>query len=338
MSDGRTLLRGGTVTGLGGLPHRDSRDAARCSLRQIELPAIPSLPRRSPAEGAIVQAMVGMRGITVGQYASISVDPKMVDPLAPVVTDLEHDAFAGFRAFVELAPEVRPGLQAVKWQCIGPVSLGLALERAGVPAEAAFDAAVHCVRTRAQHLAEAVDAALPGVGQVVFVEEPALAEVLHPGFPLPPDVAIDLVSGALAAVEPMALVGLHVGGVADVPSQIAVGPAILSIPVQADVLQSAGYLIRFMERGGVIAWGAVSTSGPVATTVERAWRELNEVWTGLVERGADPIMLRRQAMITPGGGMEAHTPAVAERILRLAAEIGGRVRDQSSAERWVLGA
>lgn len=331
-------ISGGLVTGIGGLPNRNARDAVRTSLRLLELPAIPSLPRRSPAEGAVVQAMVGMRGITVGQYGSISVDLATVDPLAPVVTDLSHDAFVGFRTFLDMAGAERPDLRAVKWQFIGPVTFGRALVRAGVPASDAFEAAVRCVRTRVEHLHDAVDAALPGVRQVVFLDEPALSDLMLPGFPLAPDIAIDLVSGALAAVETRAVAGLHVCGFGDVPSQLAAGPAIVSMPVHADVLQSAGYLVRFMERGGFVAWGAVSTHGPIATTAERAWRDLNAIWAELVERGADPMLVRRQSVITPECGLAAHTPAVAERVLRLAAEVGGRVRDQASAERWVLGA
>ena len=53
---------------------------------------------------------------------------------------------------------------------------------------------------------------------------------------------------------------------------------------------------------------------------------------------ADPIVLRQQAIITPECGLAAHTPAVAERVHRFAAEVGRRVRDQATASRWVLGA
>lgn len=331
-------LQGGTVTMVGGLPHRDARDAALCSLRLLELPAIPSLPRRSPAEGAVSQAMVGIQGVTVGQYGSIAVDPARIDPEAPLVTDLDHDAFAGFRAFFELAPVERPDLSMVKWQCIGPVSLGLALERAGVPAEVAFDTAVHVVRERVCDLFGAVSRALPGASQVVIVEEPALADVMHPGFPIAPDVAVDAVSGALAAAEAAAIAGLHVCGVADIATQLATGPTILSVPVDSRILDAASLLVRFMDRGGFIAWGVVSTTGPVPTTSQRAWRDLNALWSGLVERGADPSVLRRQSLLTPECGLSAHSPAVAERVVRLVADIGRRVREHSSVGHHLFGA
>jgi methionine synthase II (cobalamin-independent) len=255
--------------------------------------------------------------------------------MADVRTDLAHDAFGGFRAFLAAAH----GRQApVKWQFVGPVTLGLAMLRAGVPLHDAFEASVRAVRGHVQHLIEAVDAALPGCPQVVFIDEPSLGELMQPGFPIAPDTAIDLVSGALAAIEPAAVAGLHVCARADVASLLAAGPAVLSVPVHLDLAESAGYLIRFLEAGGWIAWGAVPTGGPILTSVERPWRQLSELWCRLVEHGADPAMLPRQAIITPECGIGLHTPAVAERIFRLTAEIGRRVADQAVATRFVLGA
>ncbi|MFZ4719576.1 MAG: hypothetical protein ACOYMR_09130, partial [Ilumatobacteraceae bacterium] len=122
----RIDIPGGIATSMGGLPHRDAGEAAAFSLRELEMAAIPSLPRRSPAESAVAQAMVGMRGITVGQYGSISVHPDEIDPLAPVHTDLIDDAYVGFRTFLEAA-KGRQGW--VKWQFVGPVTFGMALMR-----------------------------------------------------------------------------------------------------------------------------------------------------------------------------------------------------------------
>lgn len=331
---------GGAATGIGGLPHLDAGLAASFALRNMEVPAIPRLSRRSPAEGAIAQAMVGMQGITIGQYGSISVHPEQIDPLAPLATDLQHDALVGFRSFLDLAPiELGRDYDGwVKWQFVGPVTFGLALMRAGVPMSEAFSAAVRAIRTRVQHLLEAVDVALPNCRQVVFIEEPALGELMQPGFPIAPETAIDLVSGALAAIETTATSGLHSCGSGDIPSQLAAGPAIISLPVRPEIAESAGYLIRFMESGGHIAWGVVPTAGPITTSAERPWRQLCALWCELVQRGADPAMLRTQALVTPECGLAGHTPAVAHRVHAIVAEIGRRVRDQSTATRWVLGA
>jgi len=331
----RVQLPSGIATGIGSLPHRDAAEAAAFSLHAMPLPAIPSLPRRSPAEGMIVQAMVGVRGITVGQYGSIAVDVQRIDPMADVRTDLGHDAFGGFRAFLTAA---RGREAPVKWQFVGPVTLGLAMLRAGVPLHDAFEAAVRAVRGHVQHLIEAVETALPGCAQLVFIDEPSLGELMLPGFPIAPDTAIDLVSGALAAVEPLAVAGLHVCANADVASLLAAGPAVLSVPVDLALVDSAGYLIRFLESGGWVAWGAVPTGGPIVTSADRPWRRLSELWCKLVEHGADPAMLRRQALVTPECGLGLHSPAVAERIHRITADVARRVADQAEATRFVLGA
>ena len=52
----------------------------------------------------------------------------------------------------------------------------------------------------------------------------------------------------------------------------------------------------------------------------------------------DPAQLRQQSIITPECGLGTHTPAVAERVYRLAAELSERVRDQSMGTRFSLGA
>ena len=294
----------GATVGIGSLPHRDLDAGVRFALDATAIPTIPSLPRRSTAEGIIVQAMLGIEGVTVGQYGAISVDIDGVDPIATVTTDLQHDAFAGVRRFLELAAERhadpdRGPIDAVKWQHVGPVTLGMALLRAGVPLHDAFEVSVRAVRAHVQHLLDAVETALPGCRQLVFIDEPDMVDLTDAHFPIAPDTAIDLVSGALAAIESRGMSGLHVCGVADWSTMISTGPKILSIPVDASIVESAGYLQQFLARGGIVAWGAVHTDGPISTTVERPWRQLTQLWCRLVERGCDHVMLRTQCLITP---------------------------------------
>ena len=330
-------LRNGMTTGIGSLPHRDPDAAARFVLDHLALPAIPTLPRTSPAEGMIAQAVVGIDGITVGQYGSLSIDVGRIDPEGPVVTDIDDPAFGGYRAFFAAAG-ASDRCSRVKWQFVGPVTLGIALIRAGVPDDLAFHVAVRPVRSHVRHLLDAVDAALPGVEQVVLLDEPSLPEIDDPSFSIAPDTAIDHISGALAAIEQRAITGLHTCADADWSAMIAAGPHVLAIPVDSSIAQSAGYLNQFLARGGVVAWGAVQTDGPISTTVERPWRRLTELWCQLSQRGCDQVQLREQSMVTPECGLATHSQQVAEQIHRLAAEIGRRVHDQATGARFVLGA
>jgi hypothetical protein len=330
-------LGSGTVTGIGSLPHRNEDVAAEFSLNEIDLPVMPRLPRRSPAEGLVGQALVGLNGVRLGQYGAVSIDLGVIDPAAPVVTDLSHDAFTGFRAFLDAATNA--GYQGpVKWQFVGPVSLGVALQRAGLPTEIAFDVAVNAVRAHIIHLRRAISAALPHSAQVMFLDEPEFGAVFDPDFAIAPDMAIDFASMALSAVEGQVVTGLHSCHAHDLSLLLAVGPNIVSLPCADGLADSAGYLARFLDDDGLVAWGAVTATGPLAVSAESPWRRLTALWCELVQVGVDPARLRLQALISPSHGLAALAPGIAERMHRIAADVGAKVRDQALATKFSLGA
>jgi len=322
------VLRPGAATGIGSLPHRCAHDAVAFALRAYDVPAIPTLPRRSPAEGMIAQAVLGIEGVTLGQYGSIAVDVRRLDPCAPVATDLASDAFAGFRVFLDAAAagDLRG---PVKWQFVGPVTLGVALTRAGVAVGTAFAVAVRAVRAHLIALSDVIAAALPDSPQLVLLDEPWFGDVMSPGFPIAPDPAIDLLSGAMAAIEPRATVGVHCCADVDIASLLAAGPHVLSVPVRPQLVGVAGYLDKFLRDGGRIAWGVVSTDGPITCSDERPLRLLGDVWCSLVQRGCDPALLRRRSLVTPHCGLGLHTPPVADRVCRITRDIGRRVQRQA---------
>ena len=216
--------------------------------------------------------------------------------------------------------------------------MGAALTRVGVPADRAFAVAAASVRAHVAAIAGAVACALPSSPQIVWFDEPWFGELMSPGFPIAPDPAVDLLSTAMAMLEPVATVGVHCCADADVASLLAAGPAMLAIPLEPRLVDVAGYLTRFLEDGGRIAWGAIPTDGPIPVSADRHWRLLSDVWCELVNRGCDPVELRQRSLITPACGLGLHTPAVADRVVRLGREIGRKVNDQAVASRFALGA
>ena len=71
------------------------------------------------------------------------------------------------RAFLlrRLRGRLRP---AVKWQFVGPVTLGVALMRAGVPDEVAFAVAARAVRSHVAAISVGIATALPQCPQIVL--------------------------------------------------------------------------------------------------------------------------------------------------------------------------
>lgn len=330
------VLSAGAATSIGSLPHDDTEEAAAFIVEhQPELPAAPSLPSRSPLEGMIAQAAWGVAGVTVAGDGSVTVDPDRLDPEAPLRHPVGGEPFAGLRTFLRrTAGRTEP----IKLQLTGPITLGLALCQAGAPHDLAFGVASAAVRSRAAALLDAAAAASPDAPLVVFLDEPGLTACGDARFPLHLDDTIDLVSGALAVLETVAVTGVHCCGPTDWRAVTLAGPRILSLPIDAGVDQSAGALGAFLDGGGWIAWGAVPTVGPVGDDGDLLWRRLAAVWCDLVRAGCDPVQLRAQSLITPACGLALHDVHQAAHLLALTRVVAERAADQAAGARFSVGA
>ncbi|MBT4983199.1 MAG: hypothetical protein HOJ85_09905 [Ilumatobacter sp.] len=299
----------GAATSIGGLPHRDAAAAAAFAIGEFEIATIPSLPN--------------VAGMTAAALAT---------------NELDDSSFDGLHAFLTLGRLVNLDGEPITWHLPGPLSVGVSLCDAGLEPAEAFALAGKVVGSKLVEIAAEVSRVLPNSPQLVMIDEPALADLMRPDFPIPPDHAVDVMSSAMAALPHDVVAGIHCNLQCDIATMLASGPAVISVPVADDLVDWAGYIDRFLDDGGVIAWGVVPTGGPIAAGADRYWRALSDVWCELVRRGCDPVALRRQSMVTPGGGLEAHAVSVARRLARLTAEVAKRVRDQSNATRFALGA
>ena len=139
----------------------------------------------------------------------------------------------------------------------------------------------------------------------------------------------------MASVSGVATVGVHCCGDADVASLLAAGPDVLSIPARPAVVGAAGYLGRFLEGGGRIAWGVVATDGPMFVSPDRQWRELVELWAASSNSAVSTRdLLRRRSLVTAHCGLGLHTPVVAERVCRAVREIGRRIAASACEDRY----
>lgn len=335
---GVDLLPVGAPTSVGSLPHRDRDRAVAFVLDQTpELPAAPTVPALDPLEMMIPQALWGVAGVEVRADGSFSVpDPPALDPGAPLGDpDLAGPPFVTWLRFLEAAA----GRSApIKLQLAGPITVGLALVEAGVAPAQAFEVAGRAVAGRARSLLAATDARAPGVPRLVVLDEPGLVGGLRDDLPLQADQIVDVLSGALAAVETGATTGVHVCGEADWRLISQAGPSLLSMPVGAGVTASAGALGAYLERGGWIAWGAVPTDGPIGEQTSRHWRRLSAQWCELVQNGCDPVLLRRQALVSPVCGLALHDEAQADHVFGVSRELAEKIHDQVMGIRLSVGA
>lgn len=330
-----TGLAAGIATGVGSLPHRNAAAAAASVLRCLpELPSVPQLPARSRYEQLVAQPLHGIDGIELAGDGSIVLGPSF-DPGVTVPEELDPEAFGGLLAFLEEARRAARPPARVKAQVTGPLTMGVALARAGVPQADAFDLAARITRARARAIERHVVCALPDASLVLFYDEPALV-CWRDEPPLDREAATDLLSGALASTGCVA--GVHVCGAGDLRLALSAGPEIVHFDVHALSFEDSIALARFLDGGGWVAWGAVPTHGPIGEHPAPLWKSLLDVWCELTRRGCDPVLLRTQGIVAPACGLAGHGPSQAERAMLLARELGNRVHDQAAATKLAVGA
>lgn len=334
------LLGPGTPSAIGSLPHVDALAAASDALRLTpELAVAPQLPARHPREGMLAQVVTGVPGVQVGEDGwRLSVDRRrLAVPAEPL--PLDDEAWAGTRTFLALAA-ASGHAGPVKLQVAGPLTVGLALLHAGARPAKAFAVAATVVRQRVRSVLALAAEFLPGSPVVFVLDEPGLTAFVHDGFPLGPEETIDLLSGGLAAATGggAAMAGIHCCGPTDWRMVLHAGPDLVSFPVDASVGDDAAGLSAFLDRGGVVAWGAVPTDRPLGDREDAHWRRLTELWCDLSRNGCDPLLLRTQAIITPACGLAHHRTAQVEPIFRLVRRLSERVQDQALAARMSAGA
>lgn len=336
--------RPGATFGIGSLPHRNMSEAIQFVWNSTDIPTIPSLPRRSPAEGMIAQALVGIEGVSVGQYGGISVDVSALDVDHFITTDLSSDAYGAFSEFLQTFGDHNNGTDTVKWQFVGPVTLGIALVRIGLESDIAFPLALQAVRAHVAALEAEVTKACGNVRQIIMLDEPSLAEALETGFFIGSEEVIDLISGALAVIAPTNVNGVHCCSHTNWAALLSTGANVLSVPMpsptneeeMADMLAAASRISDHFVHGGRIAWGAVRTDGPIALSAERPWKSLVEVMCALVKSGVDPLLIRRMSYVTPACGLGTHTDAIAQQVFSHVQELATRVGKQSTASLLTL--
>jgi hypothetical protein len=328
------VLVPGVATGIGSLPHDDPVAAAELVLRCLpELPAIPQLPGRDPREGMLAQWLGALPEVDVALDGSLTV---LGQSDAAPECEFDERAHSGLLAFLDVASAATRAPVRVKAQVTGPLTLGTALLAAGMPAERAFRRAANATRAWSVALEDLVAARLPGTGLLLFLDEPALVQWRRDDAPLDRESAIDVLSGALAAID--STTGVHVCGDGDLALALAAGPEVLGVEVDDALVQHTVDLARFLDGDGWIAWGAVPTDRPVGESADPHWRFLARVWCELTRRGCDPVPLRTRGVITPACGLAGYGASQAERVLGIARELAARVHDQAVAARLTLGA
>jgi hypothetical protein len=281
----------------------------------------------------------------IGERPGVARDLSPRLPSAPPVV-LSADALApvdGDGALVAFLRTIRGRTEPVVVSITGPVTLDLDLRRHGLDAVDAARTASRSVSRAASSLLDTVQRIVPGAAVLLFLQEPVLANSMHPTFPLGADEISDLVSDVVDEVDAThpgddVVLGLQVDGRADWAMLLRTGIGALAAPISAHLETAAAEIDHFLRSGGIVAWGAVPVDEPLGVSADRLWKRLSDLWCELSRRGIDPLLLRERSIITPAAGLGNFGLSQAQRILTLTEDLATRVLRQSLGVRLSIGA
>jgi len=214
------------------------------------------------------------------------------------------------------------GLQ-IKTQFTGPVTLALGLLAAGRPADGLWECVVEGLGDRLDAHIGTIRAALPGVGIIAIMDEPALA-IYAPDRPTGP-IPIEAAAQAMAAVMANAPLPVGIHACTDTEWGMVAGlePAWLSWDLEAlgdGFLSATDVIAEKVSQGTGIMWGMVPTDpGPI--DIDRIRSRYGTAVTRLVLEGAPADMLMNASIATPACGLAATTVGGAGVVMEHLSEV-----------------
>ena len=340
-----------SATLVGSLPHRDRQAAVDLILRDIrDIPSWPQLPFY-PEEQMMNQYLEGLPGLRredgrvvidaeatgfdeelysfYEEYLEVEAQTREVDASR---FRMGPEASETFFQFIERLKGGQQAFQAVKGQIVGPFTLLAGLKDPGdrsilyddrfqdvVPKLLAMKAV-----WQIRHLS------VFGRPVILFLDEPALAGFGSSAFiSVSRELIRQLLDETIGPIHQAGgLAGIHVCANTD---------WLLAFDSSLDVINFDAYnyldkfclyredFLKFMNRGGIVAWGMVPTNEPAAIEQETA-ESLAERWLSHIEGLVTPeVSLKKiltQSLFTPSCGCGSLSEASAGKVVQLTRDMG----------------
>lgn len=334
----------GLATGIGSLPHTDVHAAIRVTLENFpELPYWPQLPKRDFRENMYAQFSEGLVGIQMDvahEWMGLVKDDTLMDQVeAFYARYLEEnpDVFAvsaEYAAGLYALRDERAALGRARWvkgQVTGPISFGLKVVDQTLKPMLYDDTLRDVLVKHITRKAQWQEKFLSALGTpIVFIDEPSLALIGASVVALNRDEVVRDLEEIFSALT--CLTGTHCCGNTDWAMLLQTSVHIISFDAYnyaENLALFADDVKRFLERGGVLAWGIVPTvEEHIANeTVESLQARLDAAMQLLVRKGIDRALLLDRALITPACGLGTVSLAAAERALMLTRQLAERVRE-----------
>jgi methionine synthase II (cobalamin-independent) len=343
---------------IGSLPLRNHREGVEMVFKHTpEIPLWVQLPIYRE-EGMIAQFQPGFPGLTMkkDKFFVDSDDPSFDSNLLKFYedymavsegeTELEGSRFAlesntagGFFAFIETLKDGTKHPVALKGQITGPVTFGMGLIDQNGKAifynEQLRDAAVKLLAQKARWQVQKLSSF--GVPVIVFFDEPGLAGFGSSAMiSISRDDAAECFKEVIDAVHGEGgLAGIHICANADWSLVLESDTDIISFDAYSffdRLVLYPDHVRRFIESGGILAWGIVPTLNKEdieKETVESLVTRWESQSSALEALGFEKATILAQTFITPSCGTGSLSTELTEKVLTLTRQVSDTIRKKS---------
>lgn len=333
----------GLPIGIGSLPHKDPAEAVALITSTFpNSPYLPELPQRSFKEAMGYIQTEGFPGLTVNRsqdgfyLATETVTPEAYQPIYEDYLSAKYKPYAvssefaaGWQGmFSYLSTKTPPVL--LKGQLAGPLTYSHILKdekgRAIYHNEFVFDVLKKFLILRANWLSEE----LKKYSQysLIFLDEPLLQSIGSSVLPVERAAAVSLLKEILREIK--GFTGVHCCGNTDWSILIEAGFKVIAFDAFNFTKTLALYpeaLNRFLENGGILAWGIVPSSNKIKElTVKDLVQLFQEAQTTLVKNGVSRQLLQTNYLISPSCGLGSLSIETAEEIMTKTASLASSLR------------
>ncbi|MBC2717866.1 MAG: hypothetical protein HF978_21400 [Desulfobacteraceae bacterium] len=343
---------------IGSLPLEDHGEAVRMMMEYTpDIPLWIQLPHFK-SESMIAQFLPGMPGLKIdGDRKFIQTNDDSFDgqilaffeeymdilqdesKLANSRFALSHETAPGFFEFIKSLDVLEKPPVAIKGQITGPFTFSTGI--VDQDGKAIFyndqlrDVAIKCIALKVRWQVKQLKKY--GVPVIIFLDEPGLTGFGSSAFisVSRQDVEACLEEVIAAVHEEGALAGVHVCANAEWPLILDSSADIVSFDAYSffdKFILYPGQIKRFIEKGGLVAWGIVPT-GDIASVEKESVENLAMLWENEVLQmeviGIERSRIIEQSLITPSCGTGALPLDIAKKVIRMTRELSEKIRESS---------
>ncbi len=340
------------TTLIGSVPYTNTSETCERIIVTVDIPIWPQMSKLSFRENMYTQYGAVLPGVVIDdKNEKITIDT--AGDLTPALEvfyghylednldyfALPHDHAEGFYNMVAKLRQI-PG-EWVKGQVTGPISMGLTITdqnlRASLYNEMLADTLVKNAAMNARWQIRQLKTLRPKV--IIFVDEPYMASFGSAFISLNRDQVVNMLDEVFDAIHAeWGQAGVHCCANTDWSVLLDTQVDILNLDAYGYLANLALYpaeLRKFLDRGGVIAWGIVPNTEVIhSVTPLGLASQLSEGIETLCEKAAargieiNPKEFNSRSLITPACGLGPATPEIADRVLPILAETGKALRQQ----------